>query len=175
MITFYDIPGTLPGKSVTPNTRRGIPFRTECVEAPDIKALYKTLGITPKSTYLAGVTPHYCLPIIVDDQTGTTAAVSDSWDIAVYLDEAYPDAPRLFPKGTRALQASFEQLWMETFAQGAAPLLIPRMPALLSPPSAEHFIRAVSTRFAKEIGKFEPQGEARVQYLKDWEKKLGKS
>ena len=118
MITFYDIPGTLPGKSFTPNTTKtrlalnfkGIPYRTEYLEAPDIQPLYRRLNLTPKATYLDGTTPFYSLPVITDDTTGTLIAVSYSWDIAVYLDEVYPDAPRLFPKGTKALQARSESV-----------------------------------------------------------------
>jgi glutathione S-transferase len=40
--------------------------------------------------------------------------VSDSWNIAIYLEEKYPLKPSLFPAGTRALQALFQEHLLET-------------------------------------------------------------
>jgi len=46
----------------------------------------------------------YTLPVIFDPSTGKT--VSESFEIAQYLDKTYPDKP-ILPKGTKALQAAF--------------------------------------------------------------------
>ncbi|KAL0576548.1 hypothetical protein V5O48_005440 [Marasmius crinis-equi] len=46
------------------------------------------------------------LPVLVA-ATVTGKGVSDSFLIAQYLDEAYPDTPRVVPNGTRVLQAAF--------------------------------------------------------------------
>jgi glutathione S-transferase len=45
------------------------------------------------------------IPAIYDPSTGRV--VADSVKIAEYLDEQYPDTPKLFPAGTRALQAAY--------------------------------------------------------------------
>ncbi len=50
------------------------------------------------------------VPVLVDADN----VVSDSWDIACYLEKAYPDAPSLFPGGAAARQLSlFFKLWCE--------------------------------------------------------------
>ncbi|MEM1048562.1 MAG: glutathione S-transferase family protein [Pseudomonadota bacterium] len=49
-------------------------------------------------------------PVIVDgDRT-----VVDSWSIAVYLDEAYPDRPKLFESPQARAHAFFVKNWIET-------------------------------------------------------------
>ncbi|TFK96933.1 hypothetical protein BDV98DRAFT_536033 [Pterulicium gracile] len=185
MITLYDIPGKLPGQAWSPNTLKsrlalnfkGLPFHTEWVEYPEIEGLYKTLDLAPTNVQPDGVTPYYTLPIIVDASIPgkDPVVVSDSWNIAVYLDQAYPDAPLLFPKGTKALQAAFQETWMDAFFWPATVFLRPRTPEIaLNPRSAEHFRRTRSHQLGRPLAEIEPKGEARVAYLKEWEEKLGK-
>jgi glutathione S-transferase len=50
------------------------------------------------------------VPVLVDGET----TVHDSWDIACYLDEAYPDAPTLFGGDVGRATAWFVSCWMET-------------------------------------------------------------
>lgn len=165
-----------------PNARfalnfKNIPYQTTWVEYPDIQALYTTLGAKPTSTKADGITPYYTLPLIVDQSElgKDPVIISDSWDIAVYLDEAYPSTPRLFPKGTKAFQAAFQELWTDTFIGFAAPLLLPRTPQVaLYPASREFFYRTRQEQFGKPLPEIEPQGEARAKHLKEWEVKLGK-
>ncbi|KAI0076477.1 hypothetical protein K474DRAFT_1622947 [Panus rudis PR-1116 ss-1] len=112
-IVFYDIPGKYPErKAWSPNTwntrfalnYKGIKYRTEWIEYPDIEGLYKKLG-TPATSKKADGSDYYTLPLIHDPSTNTI--VSDSLLIARYLDRTYPDTPPLFPKGTHAVQAGF--------------------------------------------------------------------
>lgn len=66
------------------------------------EALAKKIGAKP-TEYKEGNRPWYTLPIIYDPLTKTV--VTDSFDIAIYLDRQYPSTPVVFPPGTIALQA----------------------------------------------------------------------
>ncbi|KAL1744144.1 hypothetical protein HDZ31DRAFT_39322 [Schizophyllum fasciatum] len=105
-IILYDIPSKVG--CWTPNTwkiryalnYKGLPFRTEWVEYPDIEGKCKEIGAEPTST--RDGKPLYTCPVIQDTSTGKV--VSDGPKIAKYLDEAYPDAPKLFPEGSEEKQ-----------------------------------------------------------------------
>ncbi|KAH8090982.1 hypothetical protein BXZ70DRAFT_487680 [Cristinia sonorae] len=113
-LIFYDIPGKSDASKAwsinTWNTRfalnfKGLKYKTEWVEYPDIEAVCKKIGAGPTTTKSDGVTPHYTLPVLYDPST--KAVVPDSTAIADYLDKTFPDTARLFPPGTRALYNSF--------------------------------------------------------------------
>ncbi|TFY51247.1 hypothetical protein EVJ58_g10668, partial [Rhodofomes roseus] len=97
VIILYDIPSTVPGNAWSANTwktrfalnYKGIPYRTQWVEYPDIAPLLTSLGVSPNtpSTW----TFPYTLPAIYDPRTRTV--LMDSIKIARYLDETYPDTP----------------------------------------------------------------------------------
>ncbi|KAF8878319.1 hypothetical protein BD779DRAFT_1554828 [Infundibulicybe gibba] len=101
-IIFYDIPSMIPGNAWSPNTwktrfslnYKSLAYKTEWVEYPDIEPLCKKIGAPPTSTKATGE-PHYTLPVIFDPKT--KRAISDSAAIAEYLDEQYPETPKLFP------------------------------------------------------------------------------
>ncbi|PSR72266.1 hypothetical protein PHLCEN_2v11858 [Hermanssonia centrifuga] len=87
---------------------KGLPYRTEWVEYPDIEVLCIRIGAPPTSTKHGR--PRYTLPVIYDPSTNSV--ISDSVDIAKYLDETYPDTPKLLPAGTEAFQAMFlDSVW----------------------------------------------------------------
>lgn len=87
---------------------KGIPYKTEWVDYPDIAALYVKLGI-PDSEKHADGTPYYSLPVLSDPSTGTI--LYDSATIVKYLDKTYPDTHVFFPKGTAVLHAGFLSAW----------------------------------------------------------------
>ena len=70
----------------------------------EVESTAKSIGAAPTTDYMDG-SPKYTVPIIHDSTTGRV--VSDSFKIAEYLDETYPDTPRIIPAGTRMLQLSF--------------------------------------------------------------------
>ncbi|GAW07250.1 glutathione S-transferase [Lentinula edodes] len=115
VIVFYDIPLAEPNICWSPNTWKtryslnfkGLAYRTEWIEYPDIEALCIKIGAAPTDVKADGTTPEYTLPVIFDPSTNK--AISDSFNIAQYLDTTYPDTPRLIPPGTRALQSGFAQ------------------------------------------------------------------
>ncbi|KAG2012962.1 hypothetical protein CC2G_009908 [Coprinopsis cinerea AmutBmut pab1-1] len=108
MITFYDIPSTTSLNSWSPNgwkTRytlnfKGLPYKTEWVEYPDIAALYQKNNVPAPAKQSDG-SPYYSLPLIHDSKTNTF--VADSLEIAKYLDKTYPDTPKVLPDGEEGL------------------------------------------------------------------------
>jgi glutathione S-transferase len=101
-----------------------IPFETVWVSFADIDSVSKEHGFPPASTALDG-SAFYTLPAIRDQETGK--ALSDSFEIAKYLDERYPARP-VIPSSTEDQQAAFVGALMSviglvrrTSAPGVAP------------------------------------------------------
>ncbi|KAI8144922.1 glutathione S-transferase [Fennellomyces sp. T-0311] len=94
-IIFYDLElEGIPGQAWSPNTcktrfalnYKGIPYETVWLKFPQVREE------VPKIT---GNSKAVTVPVIVDKLHGNKA-VHESWEIAKYLDEAYPDTPSLF-------------------------------------------------------------------------------
>lgn len=108
-IVFYDIALRPPVEQscCSPNpwkarlalNFKGLPFATSWVPLPDVAKVRSTLKVPPVRKFADG-TDFFTLPIIEDPATGSF--VGDSFDIAVYLQETYPDsgAGHLFPPQT---------------------------------------------------------------------------
>lgn len=75
---------------------KGVPYSTQWVQMPDITKVRCSLGV-PAGRKFADGTDFYTLPIVTDSKTA--AVVGDSFDIANYLQNTYPDtgAGDLFP------------------------------------------------------------------------------
>ncbi|KAL7944079.1 hypothetical protein V8C42DRAFT_96078 [Trichoderma barbatum] len=108
-IVFYDI-GHRPPVTETccsPNPWKGrlalnfkaIPYSTSWVGMPDIAKVRRSLGESACRKFADG-TDFYTLPMIRD--AANSAIISDSFDIAIYLQRTYPDsgAGDLFPAQT---------------------------------------------------------------------------
>jgi hypothetical protein len=80
-----------------------LPYNTVWVEYPDIKPLSLEIGASPTS-HTADGTPFYTLPAIYDPNTDKV--VSESFEIAQYLDATYTERPVL-PRGSEGLQHMF--------------------------------------------------------------------
>ncbi|KAK1223763.1 hypothetical protein PQX77_013352 [Marasmius sp. AFHP31] len=78
-----------------------LPFKLIDLSADAIMPTAKSVGAAPTSTHPDG-SPKYTVPFLHDSDKNKT--VSDSFAIAEYLDEAYPDTPRLFAEGTKKAQ-----------------------------------------------------------------------
>jgi len=108
-IVFYDISMRPPMEKncCSPNpwkTRlalnfKGLPYSTSWVALPDIGKVRSSLKLPPCRKFADG-TDFYTLPIIEDPATGSF--VGDSFDIAAYLQNTYPNsgAGDLFPPQT---------------------------------------------------------------------------
>ncbi|KNG83836.1 hypothetical protein ANOM_007356 [Aspergillus nomiae NRRL 13137] len=111
-IILYDIASGPPVRCFASNPWKAryslnfkrVSYRTEWVDLPEVASTRKALGVPPSRTFSNG-SPFYTLPIIEDPSTGER--VGDSFDIALYLEKAYPDAPQLFPRSSLGLHASF--------------------------------------------------------------------
>ncbi|KAH6904515.1 hypothetical protein BKA70DRAFT_1297012 [Coprinopsis sp. MPI-PUGE-AT-0042] len=108
MITLFDIAsGHTPNKTWSPNTwktrfclnYKGLPYQTEWVEFAEIEAVYHKHNIPPCAKPDGTPGPHYSLPAIFDvnPTTGKATAIADSLKIARYLDNTYPDTPKVLP------------------------------------------------------------------------------
>ncbi|KAF5349900.1 hypothetical protein D9757_012743 [Collybiopsis confluens] len=180
-IIFYDIPLAEPEPNIcwSPNTwktrfclnYKGLPYRTEWVEYPDIEGLCKKIGAAPTGVESDGVTPAYTLPVIYDPTT--KRAISESFNIALYLDATYPGTPRLIPSGTSGLQSAFISLAMLR--------IIPHLVMIvtgveifqkLSGRSQEFFRRTREASYGMKMEEFTPKGEARVEAWKKFQKGL---
>ncbi|KAI5117502.1 hypothetical protein M0805_009671 [Coniferiporia weirii] len=160
-ITFYDIPSKLDGNAWSPNTfktrlslnYKGIPYKTEWVEYPDIEALLKDIGGAPTRKKNDG-RDHYTLPAIRDSATGKV--VTDSFEIAAYLDKAYPDTPALIPPNTRAAIELFTHVFDAEIFAAVYPVMLPASNNILNPKSEEYFSRTKAVAFGKTMEELAP-------------------
>ncbi|KAJ3827161.1 hypothetical protein F5880DRAFT_1475014 [Lentinula raphanica] len=173
-IVFYDIPFAKPNICWSPNTwkaryclnYKGLAYRTEWVEYPDIEALCIKIGAAPTSVEDKG-TARYTLPVIYDPSTGQV--ISESFNIAVYLETTYPDTPRVFPSGTRALHSAFahhaySQLVNQPLGPFVRPLVFEKLPV---GKSQEYYRRAREALYNVKVEDWAPRGEVRA---KEWKK-----
>ncbi|KAF8140644.1 hypothetical protein EV363DRAFT_1313018 [Boletus edulis] len=107
-LVLYDIPSELPGNSWSPNpakprfvlSYKKPPFDTVFV---DIALKMKEIGASPNKR--PDGSKVYTLPVLSDPNTG--ALITDSWAIAVYLDETYLEKPVFPNRGSKGLIRSF--------------------------------------------------------------------
>jgi glutathione S-transferase len=99
-----------------------IPFTTVWIEYADVGNTVAALGAPPSAHYPDG-SPRYTVPTIYDPNTGRL--VTDSVEIAKYLDEQYPER-LVFPNGMADQQAAFAQSITPTLAKvkSSAPELV---------------------------------------------------
>ena len=147
---------------------KGVHYQTEWVELPEIASVRKELGVAPNRTFKDG-SPFYTLPIIKDPSTGEI--VGDSFEIALYLDKTYTNAPSLFPPSTIGLQAAFNVQVDAIFNQFFV-LFIHGIP--FNPDTAE----ASKAAFVKRAGKEDwegltVRGKERAQTLETFKAALG--
>lgn len=96
------------------------------------------------------IAPHKSekVPVLLDRDK----AVVDSWVIANYLEDAYPDRPSLFGgEGGRAM-ARMLNFWGDVAViAGMFPLIIADIPKNLAPVDAAYFRRTREARFGKTL------------------------
>ncbi|EIN07718.1 hypothetical protein PUNSTDRAFT_114205 [Punctularia strigosozonata HHB-11173 SS5] len=141
---------------------KGLPFKTVWVEFPDIADAAKKIGAAPTVT-LNGASS-YTLPVIHDLSTGKV--VSDSWAIAEYLDETYPDRPTVLPKPTRGLQSYFVATARDAIIGDLANIVVFSTYKHLRPRGQDYFRATREKLFGRKLEDF-PQGE---QLLPHWAK-----
>jgi glutathione S-transferase len=153
-IIFYDIPSVVQNKPWSPNTMKtrycltfkGLPFQTVWLEYPQIKPFYEQHSLVPTTFRdIKGIpTPVHTLPIIMDPNTNRL--IADSFAIAQYLDEQYPDTPKVLPNNTAALVYVFQTAFYSAI-KGTILLGSFRGAQKLNPESKEYYIRTREERF----------------------------
>src|ERR1700732_1094821 len=79
-------------------------------------------------------------------------SLADSWTIANYLEDTYPDRPSLFGgEGGRALSRMMNWWGDVTVVGGMFPLIVADIPPHLKPVDAEYFRKTRETRFGKTL------------------------
>ncbi|KAF8492275.1 hypothetical protein BU17DRAFT_102988 [Hysterangium stoloniferum] len=181
MITLYDAasrPDSYRGWNPLPARIRyclnfkGLSFKTVWLEYPDIESTLRSVGASPTMKWPDG-RPCYTVPVIRDDShltdNGEPTVVSDSWAIAKYLDESYPDtgSARLLPDGTMALQMLSQAYIHNTLYLGClARILAPHPMQLLSETSQKYYRETREMIFSTSLEDLCPRGS--VQWKEGW-------
>ncbi|KAN0064717.1 hypothetical protein ACQY0O_002368 [Thecaphora frezii] len=169
MFILYDLPGNA-AKDIawSPNTwkvrfilnLKQIPYRTVWVEYPDTKLLYQHVGLESHELSKEGK-PLYGLPVIYDSRQDKY--VSDSFRIALYLDELYAtpaSEPQvtLFPPGTAGLQKMFIDLWIQQVSDPLHIITSAYAAAQLPPRSREYYNERRGKRYCVALEALAPPG-----------------
>src|SRR5258706_13046233 len=96
------------------------------------------------------IAPHNSekVPVLIDDET----SVADSWAIANYLEDTYPDRPSLFGgEGGRAMGRMLNWWGDVTVVGGMFPLIVADIPGHLKPVDAVYFRKTREARFGKPL------------------------
>ncbi|THH30526.1 hypothetical protein EUX98_g3656 [Antrodiella citrinella] len=180
-LVFYDIVGKNVGaKAWSPSTwiirfalnYKGLNYRTEWIEFPDVEAVCKNIGAAPTGTKPDGVTPRYTVPVLYDPSTQTV--ISDSSKIADYLEKTYPDRPTLVPAGTRGLQAAFRAAVMSAIDIPLYMLCILPGGLNLSPRAFAYYRTTREAMVGKKLEEITPEGEESAKRWRELEAGLTK-
>jgi len=143
---------------------KGLPFKTEWVEFPDVAARMKEVGSVPTEKDSDG-NPKYTLPVILDSSTGKV--ITNSIRIAEYLDDTYPNSPSLFPPiggqstHSRAAIHILDAHFMNTALQPMRLAFIASINAVFNPRSQEYFRSAREKDFGMKLEDIAPTGSVK--------------
>jgi glutathione S-transferase len=96
------------------------------------------------------IAPHQSdkVPVLIDGET----SVADSWTIATYLEDSYPDRPSLFGgEGGRAMGRMINWWGDVAVVGGMFPLIVADIPGHLKPEDAVYFRRTREARLGKSL------------------------
>lgn len=101
--------------------------------------------------HLLGPSGQDRVPVIVDgNKQGRW--VNDSWRIAEYLDEAYPDRPALMPSPSRRAAAKFVATWADgTFHMAVFPLVLMNLFNNIAEQDKAYFRENREARFGRKL------------------------
>ena len=103
------------------------------------------------------------VPVIKDGDK----VVSDSWEIANYLEDTYPDRPTLFPDGDGRSLTRFVTNWVDTALHPIlAPLLTPITLERIAECDRAYFRESREQRFGKRLEELSPAEELVVRNLR---------
>ncbi len=96
------------------------------------------------------IAPHQSekVPVLIDDET----SIANSWAIANYLEDNYPDRPSLFGgEGGRAIGRMLNWWGDIAVIGGMFPLIVADIPGHLKPVDAAYFRKSREARFGKPL------------------------
>jgi glutathione S-transferase len=134
---------------------KGLPFVTVWVEYSEIATVMKSIGA--KQIKRPNRSDVYTVPVVSDPNTG--ALITDSIEIASYLEKTYPDKP-IFPHNSEALIRAFDTAFMGLIMP-AVKFLIGRSAEVLSPDSAKFYMDVRSKEFKLPWDEFVSEGAKR--------------
>ncbi|KAG1864014.1 hypothetical protein C8R48DRAFT_602270 [Suillus tomentosus] len=145
-LVLYDIVSKLPGNNWSSNpakprfvlSYKDLPFVTLWVEYSDIPIAMKAIGAKPNKR--PDGSDVYTVPVLSDPNTG--ALITDSLEIASYLDKTYPEK-LVFPNNSEPLIRAFDSA-ISSLLRPAVKFIYARCTEILSPASAEFFTKARS-------------------------------
>ena len=104
------------------------------------------------------------VPVIEDGDN----TVSDSWDIAMYLEQTYPDRPTLFGDKSGMALTKFVESWVNVSVNPIiASLIVKDIHDILSPEDQIYFRESREKRFGRTLETVQQNREERVQVLQD--------
>jgi glutathione S-transferase len=99
------------------------------------------------------------VPVIEDGDR----VVADSWAIANYLEDTYPEQPSLFGGSAARAAARFINSWADTVQNASiAPFVVVDVAHHLDPRDRDYFLQSRTTRFGMTLEQFCANREARV-------------
>lgn len=134
---------------------KGLPYRTEWVEYPDLAPLLSSYNVAPNPP----PSVPYTVPTIYDPHTHRF--IADSTKIALYLDATYPSTPPILPPPIRVFDAAFQHALI-TVHERIVPLIMYPAMTRLNPRSQAYFRETREKRFGckmEEICPLEKQAE----------------
>ncbi|MGJ4937447.1 glutathione S-transferase family protein [Bradyrhizobium sp. HKCCYLRH3083] len=141
-VKLYELVGTDAGRPFSPYC-----WRTRMALA------HKGLSadtIPWRFTEKSAIAPHGSekVPVMLDGDR----AVADSWAIANYLEDTYPDRPSLFGGAGGRAMARFMNAWGDiAIVGGIFPLIIADIPKNLAAADADYFRKSREARFGKSL------------------------
>ena len=134
---------------------KGLPFETVWVEYSEIATVMKSIGA--KQIKRINRSNIYTVPVLSDPNTG--ALITDSMEIASYLEKTYPEKS-IFPHNSGALIRAFDTAFMGLLMP-AVKFLLGRSAEVLSPDSAKFFMDVRSKEFQLPWDEFVSDGAKR--------------
>ncbi len=101
------------------------------------------------------------VPVIVDGNNGDKVVV-DSWNIANYLEETYPDQPSLFGSAEAKAQTMFIDSWNGSLLGVLVPIIIYDVFENLDPKDKPYFRESRESVFGKSLEEFKDVTEDQI-------------
>ncbi|HET6839300.1 MAG TPA: glutathione S-transferase family protein [Bradyrhizobium sp.] len=141
-LKLYELVGTDPARPFSPfcwRTRMALAHKGLSAESVPWRFTEKT-----------AIAPHNSekVPVLIDGEK----SVADSWAIANYLEDTYPDRPSLFGgEGGRAMARMMNWWGDVTVVGGMFPLIVADIPPHLKQVDADYFRKTREARFGKPL------------------------